>query len=42
MYTVEKSRRVLELEELEVQRALEKLEKYKKLFQQDNKVVESK
>lgn len=42
MYTVEKSRRVLELEELEVQRALEKLEKYKKLFQQDNEVNESK
>lgn len=42
MYTVEKSRRVLELEQIEVQRALEKLEKYKKLFQQDNKVNESK
>ena len=42
MIHTEKSRRIQELEELEVQRALEKLEKYKKLFQQDNKVVESK
>ena len=42
MYTVEKSRRVLELEQIEVQRALEKLEKYKKLFQQDDKATESK
>ena len=37
MYTVEKSRRVKQLEQLEVENALKMLEKYKKLFQQDNK-----
>ena len=37
MYTLEKSRRVKQLEQLEVENALKKLEKYKKLFQQDQK-----
>ena len=37
MYTLEKSRRVKQLEQLEVENTLKKLEKYKKLFQQDNK-----
>ena len=37
MYTLEKSRRVKQLEQLEVENALKKLEKYKKLFQQDKK-----
>lgn len=37
MYTLEKSRRVKQLEQLEVENALKKLEKYRKLFQQDKK-----
>lgn len=37
MYTTEKSRRVLELEKIEVENALKKLEKYKKLFSNSEK-----
>ena len=37
MYTLEKSRRVKQLEQIEVENAIKTLEKYKKLFQQDKK-----
>lgn len=37
MYTLEKSRKVKQLEQLEIENTLKKLEKYKKLFQQDKK-----
>lgn len=39
MYTLEKSRRVKQLEQIEVENALKTLEKYKKLFQQNKKKV---
>ena len=35
MFSTEKSRRVKELEQLEVERALKNLEKFRKLFTQD-------